>query len=78
MKKKGGEGMVSEMVLTALGASAGVAIVAAGFALAKVGVACMSALVEKPDQFFKGFLVVTLCEALAIYGLVIGLLVLLM
>jgi F0F1-type ATP synthase membrane subunit c/vacuolar-type H+-ATPase subunit K len=68
--------MVAELVLVALGISAGAAIVASGFALAKVGVACMSALVEKPEQFFKGFLVATLCEALAIYGLVLGLLVL--
>lgn len=70
--------MVSDMALVALGLSAGFAILGAGFALAKVGTACVSALVEKPEQFFKGFLVVTLCEALAIYGLVIGLLVLLM
>jgi V/A-type H+-transporting ATPase subunit K len=70
--------MVSEMALVTLGLTAGLAILGAGFALAKVGVACVSALVEKPEQFFKGFLVVTLCEALAIYGLVIGLLVLLM
>ncbi|MGA2572666.1 MAG: ATP synthase subunit C [Candidatus Methanomethylicaceae archaeon] len=69
--------MVADIVLATLGLSVGLAIVGASYALAKVGAACISALVEKPEQFFKGFLVATLCEALAIYGLVIGLLVLL-
>jgi len=75
-EKRGGESVVSDIALAVLGLSAGFAILGAGFSLAKVGVACMSALVERPEQFFKGFLVVTLCEALAIYGLVITLLVL--
>jgi F0F1-type ATP synthase membrane subunit c/vacuolar-type H+-ATPase subunit K len=47
---------------------------AAGYALAKSGTAAISSLAEKPEQFFKAFLVVTLCEAIAIYGLVIAVL----
>jgi V/A-type H+-transporting ATPase subunit K len=47
---------------------------AAGYALAKSGTAAISALAEKPEQFFKAFLVVTLCEAIAIYGVVIAVL----
>lgn len=48
--------------------------IAAGYALAHSGSAAISALVEKPETFFKAFLVVTLCEAIAIYGLVISVL----
>lgn len=47
---------------------------AAAYALARSGSAAISALVEKPETFFKAFLVVTLCEAIAIYGLVISVL----
>lgn len=48
--------------------------IAAGYALAKSGSAAIAALAEKPETFFKAFLVVTLCEAVAIYGLVIAVL----
>lgn len=46
----------------------------ASYALARSGAAAISALVEKPETFFKAFLVVTLCEAIAIYGLVMAVL----
>jgi F0F1-type ATP synthase membrane subunit c/vacuolar-type H+-ATPase subunit K len=39
-----------------------------------VGSAAVSALAEKPDTFFRSFLVVALAEVLAIYGLTIGIL----
>lgn len=48
--------------------------IAASYALAKSGSAAISSLVEKPEAFFKAFLVVTLCEAIAIYGLIIAIL----
>lgn len=48
--------------------------IAAGYALARSGVAAISSLVEKPEGFFKAFLVVTLCEAIAIYGVVVAVL----
>ena len=38
------------------------------------GTAAISAAVEKPETFFRSFLVVALAEALAIYGLIIGIL----
>jgi len=38
------------------------------------GTAAISALAEKPETFFRSFLVVALAEALAIYGLIIGIL----
>jgi F0F1-type ATP synthase membrane subunit c/vacuolar-type H+-ATPase subunit K len=34
----------------------------------------VSALAEKPGTFFRSFLVVALAEALAIYGLIMGIL----
>ncbi|MGQ9759635.1 MAG: ATP synthase subunit C [Candidatus Methanomethylicaceae archaeon] len=62
--------------MLALSASIAVSLcgIAAGYALAKSGSAAISALAEKPETFFKAFLVVTLCEAVAIYGLVIAVL----
>lgn len=65
-----------EAGLIAIGAglSVGLAGIAAGYSLARAGAAAISALVEKPETFFKAFLIVTLCEAVAIYGVVIAIL----
>jgi V/A-type H+-transporting ATPase subunit K len=46
----------------------------AGIALSSAGTAAISALAEKPETFFKSFLIVALAEALAIYGLIMGIL----
>ena len=66
----------SDAGLIAMGAAlaVGASGLAAGYSLAKTGSAAISALVEKPEGFFKAFLVVTLCEAIAIYGVVIAIL----
>ncbi len=47
---------------------------AAGMAISASGTAAISAATEKPETFFRSFLVVALAEALAIYGLIIGIL----
>jgi V/A-type H+-transporting ATPase subunit K len=52
----------------------GLPAIAAGIAISSAGTAAISALAEKPDTFFKSFLVVALAEALAIYGLIMGIL----
>ncbi len=52
----------------------GLSTIAASFAISSAGTAAISALAEKPDTFFKSFLVVALAEALAIYGLIMGIL----
>ena len=52
----------------------GIPALAAGFAISAVGSAAISALAEKPDTFFRSFLIVALAEALAIYGLIMGIL----
>ena len=56
------------------GLAIGLPSLAAGFAISAVGSAAISALAEKPDTFFRSFLIVALAEALAIYGLIMGIL----
>lgn len=62
------------LIAIGAGLAVGLAGLAAGVSLARAGAAAISALVEKPDTFFKAFLIVTLCEAIAIYGVVIAIL----
>ncbi len=62
--------------LIALGAgiAVGLACLGAGMAISASGSAAISAAAEKPEIFFRTFLVVALAEALAIYGLIVGIL----
>ena len=61
-------------IALAAGAAVGLSSLAAGLAISAVGSAAVSALAEKPETFFRSFLVVALAEALAIYGLIMGIL----
>jgi V/A-type H+/Na+-transporting ATPase subunit K len=65
-----------DRVAIAIGAglSVGLGALAGGLAISAVGSAAVSALAEKPETFFRAFLVVALAEALAIYGLIMGIL----
>ena len=56
------------------GLAIGLSGLGAGLAISAAGSAAISALAEKPDTFFRSFLVVALAEALAIYGLIMGIL----
>jgi V/A-type H+/Na+-transporting ATPase subunit K len=56
------------------GVVVGLATLGAGLAISSAGTAAISALAEKPETFFRSFLVVALAEALAIYGLIMGIL----
>ena len=56
------------------GVAVGLATLGAGMAISAAGTAAISALAEKPETFFRSFLVVALAEALAIYGLIMGIL----
>ncbi len=62
----------------AIAISAGLAVVlaglGAGMAISATGTAAISALAEKPETFFRSFLVVALAEAIAIYGLIVAIL----
>lgn len=68
------DGVDTSMYAIAAGFAVGSACLGAGIALAKAGTAAIASLAEKPETFFKAFLVVTLCEAVAIYGLIISIL----
>lgn len=56
------------------GLAVGLATLGAALAISAAGTAAISALAEKPETFFRSFLVVALAEALAIYGLIMGIL----
>ena len=58
----------------AAGLAIGLPALGAGLAISAAGSAAISALAEKPDTFFRSFLIVALAEALAIYGLIMGIL----
>jgi len=69
-------GILGDKALIALGASlaVGLACLGAGMAISASGSAAISAATEKPETFFRSFLVVALAEALAIYGLIVAIL----
>ena len=49
-------------------------VIASAWAMKTVGTAAISSLSEREENFFKAFLVVALCEALAVYGLIVAIL----
>ncbi|WP_457557654.1 V-type ATP synthase subunit K [Candidatus Harpocratesius sp.] len=56
------------------GLAVGLAGIGAGLAIKTTGTASISMLAERPEAFFKAFLVVALGEALAVYGLIVSIL----
>ncbi|MHA1378300.1 MAG: ATP synthase subunit C [Candidatus Helarchaeota archaeon] len=58
--------------------AAGIAVagstIGSGYAIAHVGTSAISSFSEKEENFGKAFLIVSLAEALAIYGLIMGIL----
>jgi len=60
---------------TAAAASAGLAALGAGYAVAQVGTAALGALAEKPDLFGRVLILVGLAEGIAIYGLIVAVLI---
>ena len=52
----------------------GTSVLGSAIAIKTTGTAAISVLAERPEQFFKAFLVVALGEALAVYGLIVGIL----
>lgn len=49
-------------------------VLGSAMALKTVGTAAISALSEREESFFKAFLIVAFCEALAVYGLIVAIL----
>jgi len=62
------------IIALSAGIAVGLACLAAGIAISASGSAAISAAAEKPETFFRSFLIVALAEALAIYGLIVGIL----
>lgn len=56
------------------GLAVGLSSIGAGIAISSTGTAAITALTEKPETFFRSFLVVAIAEAIAIYGLIIAIL----
>ena len=50
------------------------AVLGSAWAIRTVGTAAISSVSEREEAFFKAFLVVALCEALAVYGLIVAIL----
>jgi V/A-type H+-transporting ATPase subunit K len=61
-------------IAIAAGLAVGLTGLGAAKAIAASGTAAISALAEKPETFFRSFLVVALAEAIAIYGLIVAIL----
>ncbi|MDQ1342008.1 MAG: V/A-type H+/Na+-transporting ATPase subunit [Pseudomonadota bacterium] len=60
----------------AAAASAGLAALGAGYAVAQVGTAALGALAEKPELFGRVLVMVGLAEGIAIYVLIVSILIL--
>ncbi len=56
--------------------STGLAALAAGYAVGRVGSAAVGAVAEKPELFGRVLVLVGLAEGIAIYGLIVSILIL--
>ena len=56
--------------------STGLATLAAGYAVGRVGSAAVGAVAEKPELFGRVLVLVGLAEGIAIYGLIVSILIL--
>lgn len=64
----------SAVLALAAAVSVGASVLGSAMAIKTVGTAAISSLAEREESFFKAFLVVALAEALAVYGLIVGIL----
>ena len=60
---------------TALAIAAGIFGAGGGIGVGMAGSAAISAITEKPEVFIRAFMIVSLAEAVAIYGLLLGIMV---
>ena len=69
-----GEGAGANAGLIAVGAGLAMAGagIGAGYGIGISGAATVSASTERPEMFFRGFLIVALAEAVAVYGFIIA------
>lgn len=66
--------LTSAMLAIAAAIAVSSGVLASAIAIKTVGTAAISSLSEREESFFKAFLIVALCEALAVYGLIIAIL----
>jgi V/A-type H+-transporting ATPase subunit K len=71
-----GAGIDSSWVFIGAALATGASSLGAGFAVAKVGVAAVGALAEKPELFGRLLIFIGLAEGIAIYGLIVSILML--
>ncbi|MFX0027091.1 MAG: ATP synthase subunit C [Candidatus Hermodarchaeota archaeon] len=64
----------SAVLAVSAAVSVGASVLGSALAIKTVGTAAISSLAEREESFFKAFLVVVLAEALAVYGLIVGIL----
>ncbi len=69
-------GVDSSWVFIGAALATGLSSLGAGFAVAKVGVAAVGALAEKPELFGRLLIFIGLAEGIAIYGLIVSILML--
>ncbi|MCB1431297.1 MAG: H+transporting two-sector ATPase C subunit [Alphaproteobacteria bacterium] len=67
---------VVKWALVSAAAAAGMATLAAGYAVAMVGSAAVGAIAEKPELLGRVIILVGLAEGIAIYGLIVAILIL--
>ncbi len=66
------EGLMSLGLGLGIGLTVGLAAVGAGLAIGHTGAAAIGAIAEKPEMATWGLIIVALAEGIALYGLVIG------
>jgi len=66
------EGVSPGLVALGAGIAMAGAAIGAGYGIGVAGAATMSASAERPEIFFRGFLVVALAEAVAVYGFIVA------
>ena len=66
--------VTSAVLAISAAVSVGASVLGSALAIKTVGTAAISSLAEREESFFKAFLVVALAEALAVYGLIVGIL----
>lgn len=72
METKSDEGLKALGLGLGIGLTVGLAAVGAGFAIGHTGAAAIGAIAEKPEMATWGLIIVALAEGIALYGLVIG------
>ena len=69
-----GDAMVKSVIAISVAAVVGLSCLAAGIAVARVGSAALGAASERPELLGRSLIFVGLAEGIAIYGLIIGIL----